>query len=59
VTRVCATAAVEPIAEMHCPTCSQRLDPGGRCRNRLCAGPRSIDRIHAIATYSGDLAESI
>lgn len=55
----CATAAVEPIADLHCPTCSQRLDPGDRCRNRLCAGPRSIDRIRAIATYSGDLADSI
>lgn len=57
---LCAARTIEPIAESHCETCSQALEPGQVCRNRLCTRQeRHIERINAIATYSGDLASKI
>jgi predicted amidophosphoribosyltransferase len=55
----CAAATLIPIAQNHCPICSQMLDATGVCSNGLCQGQRHIDRIRAVATYSGDLASSI
>jgi predicted amidophosphoribosyltransferase len=51
---------VEPLAQRRCPICSQSVDRVTGCRNRLCrASARHIERISAIATYSGDLADKI
>lgn len=55
----CASEAVQPIPPDHCLICSQALTAAGSCANRLCRGPRSITRISAVATYSGDLADAI
>jgi predicted amidophosphoribosyltransferase len=44
-----------------CDVCAQSLDsPDSSCRNKLChdAG-RSIDRVYAIAFYTGDLEDKI
>jgi predicted amidophosphoribosyltransferase len=62
VCRQCASETLEPLSEDHCPICSQALDPiTGRCRNvGLCRDTgRSIQRIDAIAVYSGALASAI
>lgn len=55
----CASAVVQPVAQSRCPVCSQAVEPGGTCRNRLCRLPRAIHRISAVATFSGALAETI
>ena len=55
----CAAASIQPIADPHCPVCSQALDDSGRCANRICREPHVIERISAIATYSDPLATSI
>jgi predicted amidophosphoribosyltransferase len=56
----CASKTLEAIAPRACPTCSQRLDDEGPCRNSLCRDPnRRIDCIGAIAYLSGALQQEI
>lgn len=56
---ICVACAGETIPDLSpplCPICSQTLEPGKPCANRLCSDPgRSIDHIYAIAAYSNDL----
>lgn len=54
----CARQTVPPVAPNHCPICSQTLDPGTNCSNRLCRMPdRRIDAVHAIAVHDGRLRQ--
>ncbi|MER6116224.1 ComF family protein [Streptomyces sp. NPDC001743] len=58
----CAQKTLQPIAEPHCPVCSQALAPGQPCSNRLCRLPlaeRGFSRVDAVAVYSGALRDKI
>lgn len=56
----CASKTLEAIAPPACPTCSQRLEDDSPCRNSLCRDRnRRVERIDAIAYYSGPLQEKI
>lgn len=63
--RVCSDCAgrnLQPVAEPHCPVCSQAVAPGRPCGNRLCALPgaeRGFSRVDAVAMYSGALRDKI
>ncbi|WP_371788897.1 hypothetical protein OG404_33205 [Streptomyces griseoaurantiacus] len=35
----CAGRTPQPVADSHCPVCSQTTLPGKSCANRLCALP--------------------
>src|ERR1022692_702623 len=56
----CASKSLESIGPGACPICCQVLEEGVPCRNWLCndAG-RRIERIDAVAYYSGELASKI
>lgn len=55
----CASKTLPPLGAQPCPVCCQTTD-GSACRNLLCRRPsRSIDRIEAIAKYSGPLRSTI
>lgn len=58
----CAGRTLQPVADPHCPVCSQALAPGRLCANRLCALPvaqRGFSRVDAVAVYSGALRDKI
>lgn len=58
----CAGRTLQPIADFHCPVCSQAVASDSRCVNRLCALPeaqRGFSRVDAVAVYSGDLRDKI
>jgi predicted amidophosphoribosyltransferase len=56
----CASKSLEPIGQAACPVCCQMLDSGVPCRNWLCNDAnRRIERIDAVAYYSGELASKI
>ena len=52
----CAARTLTPIADRHCPICSQAITDGQGCRNALCRDPdRSIESIAAVAMYTEPL----
>lgn len=54
----CTAQTTTPVAEHHCPTCNQALEPGSACRNRLCWLPlsdRGFTHVSAIAMYTTPL----
>lgn len=60
--RICADCAgrtIQPVAEAHCPVCSQTLaHTGATCTNTICTWPpqrRFFTRVDALAIYSGAL----
>ncbi|WP_435057814.1 ComF family protein [Streptomyces sp. bgisy060] len=58
----CAGHTLQPVAEPHCPVCSQAVAPGRPCGNRVCALPeaeRGFSRVDAVAVYSGALRNKI
>lgn len=58
----CAGRTLQPVADSHCPVCSQAVAPGGQCGNWLCALPqerRGFSRVDAVAVYSGALRDKI
>jgi predicted amidophosphoribosyltransferase len=58
----CAGCTLQPVADSHCPVCSQTTQPGKSCANRLCALPvdqRGFSRVDAVAVYSGALRDKI
>ncbi|MFF7146261.1 ComF family protein [Streptomyces nodosus] len=58
----CAGRTLQPVADPHCPVCSQALAPDRQCGNWLCALPeaeRGFSRVDAVAVYSGALRNKI
>jgi predicted amidophosphoribosyltransferase len=56
----CAYQTLEHPAGATCAICAQQLNEWGKCGNDLCRDPnRAIDRIEAIAIYSGALKQAI
>ncbi|WP_328436217.1 ComF family protein [Streptomyces sp. NBC_00444] len=58
----CAGRTLQPVADSHCPVCSQTTLSGRPCANRLCALPvaqRGFSRVDAVAVYSGALRDKI
>ncbi|GKQ34715.1 ComF family protein [Streptomyces sp. A012304] len=58
----CAGRTLQPVAEPHCPVCSQGLAPGRPCSNAVCSLPeaeRGFSRVDAVAMYSGALRDKI
>ena len=55
----CARKSFSNIPDTACPVCSQKME-NGLCRNQLCKdAKRYIQKIQAIAYYSGELKELI
>lgn len=55
----CVASSTAPVPDDHCPTCCQRLAPGGECGNAIChwsLSHRHFTQVDAIAMFSGDLA---
>jgi predicted amidophosphoribosyltransferase len=58
----CAARRIDRVGVGHCPTCDQRLPPGGICSNYWCRRPvedRYFSFIYAIAMRSGQLEAAI
>ncbi|GGS45324.1 ComF family protein [Streptomyces violaceus] len=58
----CAGRTLQPVADSHCPVCSQAVASNRQCSNRLCALPeaeRGFSRVDAVAVYSGGLRDKI
>ncbi|MGM0353564.1 DNA-processing protein DprA [Streptomyces sp. ECR3] len=58
----CAGRTLQPVADSHCPVCSQTTLPGKSCANRLCARPvdqQGVSRVDAVAVHSGALRDKI
>ncbi|SDG57815.1 hypothetical protein [Streptomyces griseoaurantiacus] len=58
----CAGRTPQPVADSHCPVCSQTTLPGKSWANRLCALPvhqQGFSRVDAVAVHSGALRDKI
>ena len=59
----CAGSTLPPVAEAHCPVCSQTLPgAGAACGNRICGWPaeeRHFSRVDAVAMYDGAMKRTL